>query len=74
MNAKLRASIYILAASIGAVAIIYGWATNDEVDAWMRVIDSVLNVVMITAPLLALKHLTPDAPKAVEGEIVEDVA
>ena len=74
MTAKLRAAVYIFAAALGSAALIYGWATSEEVDAWLRVVDSFLNIVVIFAPLLALKHLTPDAPKVVEGEVVESDA
>ena len=69
MNAKTRAAIYVLAASIGAVALVYGWATSDQVEAWMKILDSLLNLIVIVAPLLALKNLTPDAPAVVEGEV-----
>jgi hypothetical protein len=72
MTARIRAAVYVLAAAVGTVALIYGWATNDQVDAWLRVVDSFLNLLAIVAPLLALKHLTPDAPKVIEGEVADD--
>lgn len=72
MSANTRAAIYVLAASIGAVSLIYGWTTSDQVEAWMNVLDSLLNLLVILAPLIALKNLTPDAPKVVEGEVESD--
>ena len=60
MTAKVRAAIYILAAAIGAAFLIQGWATSEQIEAWLKVLDSLLNLVMIIAPLLALKFLTPD--------------
>lgn len=60
MTAKVRAAIYILAAAIGAAFLIQGWATSEQVEAWLKVLDSLLNLVVIIAPLLALKFLTPD--------------
>jgi hypothetical protein len=74
MTAKFRASVYAVAAAISSVALIYGWINNDEAEAWLRVVDSFLNLIVIVAPLLALKFLTPDAPKVVEGEVTEDMA
>lgn len=74
MTAKFRASVYAVAAAIGAVALIYGWATSEEAEAWLRVVDSFLNLIVIVAPLLALKNLTPDAPKAIPGEVAESDA
>lgn len=75
MTARLRAAVYIFAAALGSVGLIYGWVTSEEAEAWLRVVDSFLNVVVIVAPLLALKHLTPDAPKVdVEGDISEGLA
>ena len=70
MTAKVRAAIYILAAAIGAAFLIQGWATSEQVEAWLKVLDSLLNLVMIVAPLLALKFLTPD-PKPESGEADE---
>lgn len=72
MNAKTRAAIYAVAACIGTVALIYGWATREETEAWLRLLDSALNLLVIIAPLVALKNLTPDAPKVVPGEVVAD--
>jgi hypothetical protein len=69
MTAKFRAAVYAIAAAIGAVGLIYGWVTSEEAEAWLRVVDSFLNLIVIVAPLLALKFLTPDAPKVVEGEV-----
>ena len=60
MTAKVRAAIYILAAAIGAAFLIQGSATSEQIEAWLKVLDSLLNLVMIIAPLLALKFLTPD--------------
>lgn len=74
MTAKVRASIYTLAAAIGAAFLIQGWATSDQVEAWLKVLDSLLNVVMIVAPLLALKFLTPDDVPAVPDEDDDDGA
>ena len=67
MTAKVRAAIYVLAAAIGAAFLIQGWATSEQIEAWLKVLDSLLNLVMIIAPLLALKFLTPD-PKPKSGE------
>jgi hypothetical protein len=72
MTAKFRAAVYAVAAAIGSVGLIYGWVTNEEAEAWLRVVDSFLNVIVIVAPLLALKFLTPDAPKVIEGEVETD--
>jgi len=60
MNANARAAIYALAVTIGGVAIVYGWLSSDEVEVWLRVIDSILGLVLVAAPALALKNLTPD--------------
>ena len=70
MTAKVRAAIYILAAAIGAAFLIQGWATSEQIEAWLKVLDSLLNLVMIIAPLLALKFLTPDS-KPASGETEE---
>lgn len=72
MNAKMRAAIYAVAACIATVALIYGWATREQADAWMSLLDSLLNLIVIIAPLVALRNLTPDAPKVVSGEVVAD--
>jgi hypothetical protein len=74
MTAKFRASVYAVAAAISSVALIYGWINNDEAEAWLRVVDSFLNLIVIVAPLLALKFLTPDKPPVVEGEVTEGMA
>lgn len=71
MTARLRAAVYILAAAVSSVGLIYGWVTSEEAEAWLRVVDSFLNVVVIVAPLLALKHLTPDPKPVVPGDVVE---
>jgi hypothetical protein len=63
MSAKARAAIYALAVTIGGVALVYGWLTSDEVEVWLKVVDSILGLVLVAAPALALKNLTPDAPK-----------
>jgi hypothetical protein len=60
MNAKTRGAIYGVAVAIGGLAVVVGWMTNDEVDTWLRVVDSLLNLVLVAAPALALKNLTPD--------------
>ena len=73
MNANTRAAIYVLAASIGAVSLVYGWATSNQIEAWMNVLDSLLNLLVIVAPLIALKNLTPDAKPSVD-EVVEEPA
>ena len=39
MTAKVRAAIYILAAAIGAAFLIQGWATSEQVEAWLKVLD-----------------------------------
>lgn len=70
MNAKARAAIYVMAAAAGTVALIYGWATEAQVDAWLRLLDSALSLLVVIAPLLALRNLTPDAPD--EAPAVED--
>lgn len=72
MNAKTRAAIYAVAACIATVALIYGWVTREQADAWMSLLDSLLNLIVIIAPLVALRNLTPDAPKVVPGEVVAD--
>ena len=69
MTAKVRAAIYVAAAAIGAAFLIQGWATSDQVEAWLKVLDSLLNVVVIVAPLLALKFLTPDPKPEIEPEV-----
>lgn len=74
MNSQLRAAIYILAAAFGSVALIYGWISNEQADAWLRVVDSFLNVVVIVAPLLALKHLTPDATPEEREDVSDGMA
>ena len=63
MNAKTRGAIYGVAVAIGALLVIVGWVTNDQVDAWLRVVDSLLSLILVAAPALALKNLTPDTPK-----------
>jgi hypothetical protein len=63
MNAKVRGAIYGVAVAIGALLVIVGWVNNDQVDAWLRVLDSLLSLILVAAPALALKNLTPDAPK-----------
>lgn len=60
MNAKVRGAIYGVAVAVGALLVVVGWVSNDDVDAWLRVVDSVLSLVLVAAPALALKNLTPD--------------
>jgi hypothetical protein len=62
MNASQRTAIYGTAAAIGGAAVIYGVITNDEADAWLRVVDAGLGVFVAFAPVLALRHVTPDVP------------
>jgi type II secretory ATPase GspE/PulE/Tfp pilus assembly ATPase PilB-like protein len=62
MNANQRTAVYATAAAIAGAAVIYGLITNDEAEAWLRVVDAGLGVFVAFAPVLALRHVTPDDP------------
>ncbi|MFG0329215.1 MAG: hypothetical protein ACF8PN_04885 [Phycisphaerales bacterium] len=43
-NEQTRAWLYRIALALGAVAIAYGWITDDQADVWLQVIAAVLLV------------------------------
>jgi DMSO reductase anchor subunit len=74
MNAQQRTALYALAVAAGGVALIYGLLSSDEVDAWLRVVEAALALVTVIAPVIALRHVTPDAPATPVDDKPEDVA
>ena len=63
-----------VAAAIGAAFLIQGWVTSDQVNAWLKVLESLLDLITVIAPILALKFLTPDGVPAVPDEDDDDGA
>lgn len=45
-TANLRASIYALAAAVGAVLVIYGIVTQEQIAAWLGVVSAAINVAV----------------------------
>ena len=45
-TANLRASIYALAAAVGAVLVIYGLITETELAAWLGIVSAAINVAV----------------------------
>jgi DMSO reductase anchor subunit len=66
MNAQQRTALYAVAVAAGGVALIYGLLTSEEVDAWLRVVEAALALITVIAPLVAIKHVTPDNQENVE--------
>lgn len=63
MNAQQRTALYAVAVAAGGVALVYGLLTSEEIDAWLRVVEAALAAITVIAPLVAIKHVTPDPPK-----------
>ena len=45
-TANLRASIYALAAAVGAVLVIYGLITETELAAWLGIVSAAINLAV----------------------------
>lgn len=60
LTAKGRLWLYGVAAAVSALALIYELLTPAQAAGWLAVAAAVLG---IAAPAVAMKHITPDAPK-----------
>ena len=45
-SGDLRASLYALAAAVGAVLVIYGIVTEEQIAAWLGIVSAAINVAV----------------------------